>query len=227
MNLANTNPEWLARYPDLADITDTVWLQAVHTARIRTIPAGTTVFRSGDPCHDFTLLLTGCVRVCKVNTQGRELTLYRVNPGEACIMTIASLLDDKLYSVNAITENECQVVSIPAEYFKLAFLQCGAFQKFIMSTVMRRIGQVMSLAEDMAFSRLDMRLARDLCGMFQDSGNMEISVTHQELADRLGASRETISRLLEEFAKKGCLELRRGHIRLKSIHALIALTNSI
>lgn len=208
--------KWLPRFPELSKITDPAWLQAAQAARIRVIPEGTIIFRPGDPCMSFVLVLAGTVRVYLPSETGREIVLYRVDPGEICILTLSNLLGGKAYSAEGITETEAQLVAIPPQQFEDALTASNAFRRFIFSMIGRRLGEIMLLLEEITFKRLDLRLAQLLIRAAGDNGDHPLHKTHQDLAAELGSSREVISRLLKEFERNGWVRLDRSQIHVLS-----------
>jgi len=218
-------PDWLSCFQGLSQITDPIWFDAVRAAKEVTIPPGTLVLRKGDACQNFLFLVQGTVRVYEITESGREIVLYRVRAGEMCILTITNLLEQTAYSASAITEDEVRVISIPMQYFQSAMEHSQNFRTFIMSSLARRLSDVMRLVEQVTFQRLDLRLACLLGQLFGQRNVSHLSVTHQQLASDLGTTREVVSRLLKEFERMGCIRLSRGQIELVSEDALARLSS--
>lgn len=207
---------WLQHFPELAKITDTAWLEAARAARTPTVPRGTILFRPGDPCMSFVLVIAGTVRVYIPSESGREILLYRVEPGEICVLTLSNLLGGVAYSAEGVTETDTQLIAIPPHQFEQALTESQAFRRFIFSMIGRRLGEIMLLLEEITFKRLDIRLAQLLVSKTRDSAHGLLRKTHQDLAVELGSSREVISRLLKKFERNGWLQLDREQIQVLS-----------
>lgn len=207
---------WLAQFPQLAPITDSSWWEAVDSATEHVIRRGTCLSRDNKLYRNFILVLRGSIRVIKVSDSGREILLYRINAGEACVFnTVSQLLLGKLvYGVTAFADTELRVMSIPADHFHRAFKQSDAFRAFILSMIGKRLHEIMILLEEVMFRRLDFRLAHLLLERVDE--NKYLHITHQELALLLGTTREVISRMLGEFEHHGWIELHRAKIRIVS-----------
>lgn len=95
---------------------------------------------------------------------------------------------------------------------------------FVLTTLSRRLGQMMALVEQVAFRQLDLRLAWLLGRLFGQCSASRLQITHQEIAMELGTSREVVSRMLKEFERMGCIRLGRGEIELLSPDTLSRLT---
>lgn len=213
----------LAAFTAFSDITDPAWLDALRISKEQVIPANTVVVRPGDPCTNFLMVLRGRVRVYRVDGSGREIVLYRVSAGEICVLTLGNLISGLDYTAEAMTEEEVSVLAIPLPYFQRAMAESEAFRNLIVSELTRRLLEVMRLVEQVAFQKLDLRLA---CLLGQLSGQHNtpcLHVTHQELARELGTTREVASRLLKEFERLGCIRLQRGRIEILSPEALARL----
>lgn len=214
---------WLAIFPDLNEIRDDAWLDALRSASALTLPAETVIVRSNDPCRDFVLVTQGSIRIYQRSENGRELVVYRTGAGEVCICTLQNLLAGVPYSADMVTEDEVRAVKIPLEKFQHALAQSAAFRNFLLNTLLRRLNHTMGLVEQLAFQSLESRLAC-LLGQFSKQRNSTfLELTHQDLATELGASRESISRLLKEFERQDCIRLYRSKIELLSTDVLARL----
>ena len=110
-------PELQAQYPVLAELPPGLREQIVAAAQAVTVPAGATLFDERQPCQGFPFVLAGAIRVAKVAANGRELPLYRVTPGETCIITSSCLLGNVPYNARGTTESETVLVMLPQGMF--------------------------------------------------------------------------------------------------------------
>jgi CRP/FNR family transcriptional regulator, anaerobic regulatory protein len=173
------------------------------------IPAGSGVFASGDHCERFPLVLDGTIRVRKVAPDGKEITLYRVGPGESCILTSSCLIGAADYTAGAIAETAVRLLALPQPVFQRLLAGNAAFRGEVFRDFARRMTEMMTLIDAVAFQRLDQRLADRLLGH-----GAELRISHQQLAQELGSVREIVSRLLGDFAARGYIRLGRGRIEL-------------
>jgi len=203
---------WLPHFPSLASVHDQAGLSALEMAKIVKVPEGTVVFRIGDHCDNYLLVIDGSVRVQQLAANGREIVLYRVRSGESCVLTTSCLMASNDYPAQGITETAVEAVMIPARSFHDALTQSEGFRAFVLEGYGKRLSDLLTVIEDLAFRRLDSRLAECLIKLADSDG--QIQATHQVLAVELGSAREVISRQLKEFEKKGWIELGRGSIKL-------------
>ncbi len=204
---------WLKHFPALAAIDDPAWLQTLAEAQTMALPAGMAVFREGDQCSNFLLVIDGAVRVQKLSESGREIVLYRVEEGQSCILTTACMLGGKKYSAEGYTETEVQAVALPHQAFQRALHGSRGFREFVFDVYAERVTELLLLIDAISFGRVDQRLVAYLLDHADDDGSL--AVTHQELARELGTAREVVSRLLKEFERRGLVQLGRGRIGLQ------------
>jgi len=212
--------EVLQRYPELAELGLESTL-ATSGAAAMAVEPGTVLFSEDARCAGFPLLLDGEVRVFRSSSEGRQLELYRVVPGELCLASSASLFRSQPMAATAIATRATRLVLIPPPVFE-QWLALPAFRNFVMGMFADRMADLASLIDAIAFRRLDQRLAAALLGRGPD-----LSVTHQALADELGTVREIVTRLLRRFERDGWIELGRERIRIVDSAALRALGASV
>jgi CRP/FNR family transcriptional regulator len=176
------------------------------------IPAGHDVFVEGDRVDAIALLISGVVRVYKIGETGREITLYRFGNGESCILTANAILSQKNFPALATVEQDAEAVMIPARDFRDWVGRHELWRAFVFDLLSERLSAVMAVVEEVAFRRMDARLASFLLERGRRSDS--IYVTHQEIAAELGTSREVISRILEDLAASGLISVTRGRIKL-------------
>lgn len=180
-------------------------------------PPGTPLFREREPCRGFPLVLRGEVRVARGSTQGRSLELYRVAPGELCVVSTSCLFGSQPLSAHGDTVGPTRLVVLPPPLFD-AWCAHEPFRRFVFGVFADRLADLMALAEAVAFQRLDQRLAHTLLGH-----GAVVHATHQMLADELGTVREIVTRLLKRFERAGWVQLGRERIELRDAAALRAL----
>jgi CRP/FNR family transcriptional regulator len=202
----------IATYPALATLADTLQGLPLHA-----VPAGTTLFRENEACAGFPLLLQGEVRVSRSTSQGRALELYRVVPGELCLVSSSALFAQTALSAHGVTTRDTQLALLPPAAFRAA-LADTTFRDFVLGLFAERMADLTALIEAVAFQRLDQRLAAALLGH-----GSPIKTTHQALADELGTVREIVTRLLRRFEREGWLSLSRESIGVLDAAALRAL----
>lgn len=211
-------PQLLERFPVLSEVGTPMLDRALEQATLLRAPAGTVLFDARQPCRGFPLLLEGTVRVYKSTPSGREILLYHVDPGQACILSGGCLLGHSDYSARAVAETDVMVVSLAPESFHALLLNNEPFRRYVFGMYGERLAEMMELVEEVAFHRLDVRLAQ----LLVHRGPV-VQTTHQKLAVDLGSVREIISRLLRSFESRGWVKLERERVTVCDPKALMAL----
>jgi len=175
---------------------------------------GTPLFRENDACQGFPLVIEGEVRVSRSAANGRELELYRVQPGEMCLASSAGLFADQPLSARGVTTMATVLVLLPPKDFQTGMAD-PVFRGYVLGLFAQRMTDLTSLIEAVAFQRLDSRLAAALLGH-----GPQRHTTHQALADELGTVREIVTRLLHRFEREGLIELSRECITVRNSTAL-------
>ncbi len=207
-------------YPVLDQIKDQAWLNAISRAKAMQTPAQTVMFSGNEPCNNFILILEGTVRIYQTAADGREMTLYRVNAGDICVLSLNSMLQNQSFNAVAETDTPVSCLVMSDKDFHSAMNGSETFRNFVITTLTERLCEAMHLIQNTAFNHLNMRLACMLGSLFERNQGDVLYITHQELAHELGTTREVVSRILKEFEKNECVKLSRGKIELASAEGL-------
>lgn len=217
-------PSWRESFPGLARVSEEVSGLLDKRARAVTVPRDTQIFGPGNPAENLLLLLSGTVRVQQISDAGREIVLYRVHAGESCVLTTACLLAFEDYAAEGIAETDVAAVLIPRDTFDELMSVSKAFRAFVFEAYSKRITDLFMVIEEIAFKRMDIRLAQKLLDLKGTQSLLRL--THQQLAVELGTAREVISRQLKEFERRGWLGLSRGEIDLRDTAAIARLADT-
>jgi len=177
------------------------------------LPAGAVVFEEGAVCGAIAILFSGVARVFKIGENGREITLYRFSDGESCILTASCILGNHTFPAIAQIEREAEALLIPAPVYYEWMNRYAFWRDYTFALLSNRLAAVMSILDEVAFRRMDARVAELLLRRAASAGDV-IRITHQEIAAELGTSREVVSRILEDLHARGALIAARGLITL-------------
>ncbi|KZL27411.1 Crp/Fnr family transcriptional regulator [Pseudovibrio sp. WM33] len=203
---------WIDRFQGLSKLENHIRDILVNRSTIVSVPADTIIFGPGKAPENLLLLLSGSVRVQQLSEGGREIILYRVHAGESCVLTTACLLAYEDYSAEGIAETDTQAVAIPRMVFDDLIAQSETFRRFVFSAYSKRITDLFLVIEEIAFQRMDIRLAQKLLELAGSS--KRVATTHQQMAAELGTAREVISRQLREFQRRDWITQSRGTIEI-------------
>jgi len=188
-----------------------------HAEWIR-VEAGQHLLMQEQTCEILGFVLSGRARVYKVSACGREITLFRVEAGGGCILAASCILNNEPYPAFALAETDLEAVAIPAHIFACWVEKYPFWRDFVFQMMSERIGSVIMLVEEVAFRRMDTRIAEYLTHAC--NGTKRIHTTHQKIAADLGTSREVVSRILKDFEHRGWVGLSRNVVEVKNLNGL-------
>lgn len=181
------------------------------------------VFRPGDACESFLILLDGRIRVQLISEDGKEVTLYRIGPGGSCVLTTSCLFSSEDYPAEAIAETDIDALAFSRDVFERTVEISAPFRRFVFDGFSQRLAKVIGRMEELAFTSIDYRLAKALIDL-HERGQTEM--THNALAVELGTAREVVSRHLKRMEKSGLIALARGKVTVLDPSELIRMSRN-
>lgn len=198
--------------PMLSEAAEDFKQAFTRQANLVRLPPSTTICHQGNHCQQLPIVTSGQARVFKLSETGREITLYRITPGESCVLTASCIMSDLAFPAIAETDQDVEAVVIPAAIVSEWFETYPVWRKFIFHMISLRMASILTVIEEVAFQRMDIRLSRHLSSAADEQGF--IKTTHQQIADELGTAREVVTRLLRDMEADGSIEMSRGMIHL-------------
>ena len=216
--------DWTDRFKGTKALPRSGRDKLLNVALIRDHKKGYQVFGPENVPDSLIFLYEGAIRVSQTSGNGRDIVLYRVDAGESCVLTTACMLAEEAYNAEGIAETNIKVVALPKMSFDRLVAEEPAFRSFVFAAYSRRLIDLLRVVDDVAFGRIDVRLAERLLMLAGE--DKEVAATHQEIASELGTAREVISRVLHDFQKRGLISQSRGRIALSDKSSLRAIAES-
>lgn len=206
------SPVWREIFPELAR-ADPATQAIMEQAHWVTLPAGAAVFQAGNPCQHYLLMVAGQVRVQLIGAGGREAVLYRVQPGQSCVLTTCCVLSGEPYPAEGHADGEVSALLFTQAEFARALETAPGFRRFVFHDLGQRLAEVIRRMEEVAFQPVEQRLASLLLERTPADGRLRD--THQALALELGTAREVVSRHLKRLEAAGLVRLGRSSIQIR------------
>lgn len=216
--------DWTEQFQGTRSLPRAVRDRLLKVAQIRRYPKGRQVFGPQNIPDSLLFLLAGTIRVSQTSGNGRDIVLYRVDAGESCVLTTACMLAEEAYNAEGLAETDISVVVLSRSAFDTLVAEEAAFRNFVFAAYSRRLIDLLRVVDDVAFGRIDVRLAERLLALA--GGDREIAATHAQIASELGTAREVVSRVLHDFHKRGFIMQSRGRIEVLDKPALQSLAES-
>jgi CRP/FNR family transcriptional regulator len=210
----------LDAFPFLQTTPEEFRAEVFDRATLARLPVGQLICQDGAHCTQLPLVLTGTGRVYKLGENGREITLYRVHPGESCVVTTSCILSERAFPAFAVCESAVEAVVVRPVEVRRWMATSEPWREYVFGLIASRLQEVFGVLDAVLFQRLDQRLITYLLGLRETASEPDIHMTHQTLAAELGSSREVISRVLKGLESQGLLRTTRGLIELLDIPAL-------
>lgn len=200
----------------IPSFTDQKLLEALAAhASIAQVPAGSILMEPGRSIKHVPVLLDGAIKVLRMDDEGKELFLYYIQPGETCALSLTCCDISRPSEIKAVAEEDSVMLSVPVRYHEKWSESFKQWKDFVSQTYQKRFHEMLQVLDSVAFLKMDQRLARYLAAKKGKTGSNELQITHQEIANELGTSREVISRLLKQLEKKKWVELGRNKLYLR------------
>jgi CRP/FNR family transcriptional regulator, anaerobic regulatory protein len=199
----------------LKDSFEPELLQALEAkAQFLSVKADTVLLDIGQTVRIMPIVLSGSVKVSRVDEDGKELLLYYINPSEGCAMTFTCCMQQYPSEVRAVAEEDSELLAIPVGVMDEWLVKYASWKSFVMKTIRHRFQELMKTIDQIAFQHLDERLVSYLKGKSRTTGSSLINLSHEQIANDLATSRVVVSRLLKKLEHDKKLLLYRNQIKL-------------
>ena len=184
------------------------------SGNLKYFKAGEIIVNMDSYIKNIPVVISGSIKVIRTEEDAREILLYYLTPGESCIVSILSGMKNETSKIKAIVEENAEIMLIPADKAKEWVRKYPDWTEFIFDLYQKRFEELLDVVNSVAFQKIDTRLLHLIKQKTQLYHSKEISVTHQQLADELGITREATSRVLKQMEKEHLLILSRNKIEL-------------
>lgn len=185
--------------------------------RFKTFAAGESIVQAGHVIRSIPILLSGLIRVYRIDENGDELLMYYLGQGETCAMTLNCCLGQKRSEIEAEAETESKLLFIPVDKMEEWNRKYDSWRNYVLESYHQRMMELIHTIDNIAFKKLDERLLDYLEHEASLNESGEIRKTHKEIARALNSSRVVISRLLKALEKEGMLKLKRNKIYYQTV----------
>ena len=165
-------------------------------------------------CTGLYIVKSGRLRLYMLSEEGKEITLYRLSPGEICMLSASCVLQSITFDVYVEAEEPSDCYMISSGAFGAVSERVPAVKIFALETAVSRFSDVMWIMQQIVFMSMDKRLAIFLLEDTQGNNSDIITMTHEQIARHLGTAREVVTRMLKHFASDGIVGVSRKGITI-------------
>ena len=184
----------------------------INDGMLKEVEAGEALIEEDQFIRSFPILISGLIRVSRMEENGNELLLYYLQPGEVCTVSLSCCMERTKSRVRAVAEEDTSVVVLPVELLDKWMSDFQTWKEFVMISMRKRFDDLLNTLDSVAFLKMDERLERFFSNRYKTSGQTTFTGSHQEIALSLNSSREVISRLLKQMENKGMISLTRNRV---------------
>jgi len=198
-------------WPKLSDVEKELIEQTIY---VETYNKGMLMHRTEDSCKGLMTVLSGQLRTYILSEEGREVTLFRVNAEEVCVLSASCLMDTITFDVLIEATEDTEVFVLPTTTLNQIVQQNPYIELFLYKSATEKFSDVMWTMQQILFLKIDQRVAQFLWDEMIQKNNVTLSLTHDEIARYIGSAREVVTKVLKYMVKEGALELKRGTITI-------------
>lgn len=199
-------------FPFWPDLTDVQKEFIENAAYVENYNKGMLMHRTDGSCKGLMTVLSGQLRTYILSEEGREVTLFRVNEEEVCVLSASCLMDTITFDVLIEATEDTEVLVIPATILNQIAQKNPYVELFLYKSATEKFSDVMWTMQQILFLKIDQRVALFLWDEMVQKNSTTLSVTHDEIARYIGSAREVVTKVLKYMVKEGALELKRGKI---------------
>jgi CRP/FNR family transcriptional regulator, anaerobic regulatory protein len=184
------------------------------------VKKGARLRSSDSECLGVLIVRAGELRAYIQSEDGREVTLYKLGPGEVCVLSASCILNSIDFDVMISAAADSEVLRVGIGAFEDVMRHNVWAENFAYKSAVERFSDVMWAVEQILFMRFDRRLAAYLLDASRADAGGAVHATHEEIALDVGSAREVVSRMLKHFETQGWVGLTRGSVQVLDRAAL-------
>ncbi len=181
---------------------------------VKILPAGEVVLNFQAYIKSIPIVLRGHIKVVGEDEHGNEILLYYIKPGESCVMAILGALTGTASKIKAITIEETEIIFIRPEKAAKLIKEHPAWAEYIFRLYQSRFEELLTVVTNVSFKKMDDRIMDLLREKTKIFGSRVLEITHQQIAEEIGSTREVVTRILKKLEQDDVLRTGRGKIRM-------------
>ncbi len=178
------------------------------------VKEGDVILDIGQRVRVIPIILSGTLKISRLDDDGHEILLYYVSSNESCAMTFTCCMQQFPSEVKAVAEDDVEFLAIPVNAMDEWMMKYVTWKSYVMRTIRTRFTELLRTIDQIAFQKLDERLVLYLKEKSKATGSSLINLSHEQIANELATSRVVISRLLKKLENDKKLLLYRNQIKL-------------
>ncbi|HIX83782.1 MAG TPA: Crp/Fnr family transcriptional regulator [Candidatus Megamonas gallistercoris] len=209
-----------SHFPAWDKLTSSQQQIIIDNASLLSVKKNSLIQNTSAGCSGILIIKQGTLRIYTLSEQGKEITLYRLNTGDICILSASCVIRDITFDIYIDTLTDCELIQILPCAFSSIMQENIYLEALTYKLATQRLCTVTWAMQQMIFTSFDKRLAEFLLNESHATNSNEINMTHEQIAKLMGTAREVVTRMLKYFSTENYVELTRGKVTILNKKAL-------
>ncbi len=188
--------------------------EIVKVGHLDKIKSGDLMIDIGEDMTHIPLILSGVVKIIRKEKEGDELVLYFLERGDTCAISFVNCINRKTSLFKGVVEQDIEAIFLPVENIDDWLTKFKTWRYFIIDSYHYRLIEMVESIDSLAFMKMDQRLFKYLTDKVKITKDVNLEITHQEIANDLNTSRVVVTRLIKQLHEEGKIYSTRSKIRV-------------
>ena len=188
--------------------------EIVKVGHFDKIKSGELLIDIGDDMTHIPLILNGIVKIVRKEAEGEELVLYFLERGDTCAISFVNCINKKQSIFRGVVEQDIEAIFLPVAHIDDWLTKFKSWRHFIIDSYHFRLIEMVEAIDSLAFMKMHDRLFKYLTDKVQITKNVDLEITHQEIANDLNSSRVVITRIIKQLHDEGKIYSTRSKIKV-------------
>ena len=188
--------------------------EIVKVGHFDKIKGGELLIDIGEDMTHIPLILNGVVKIIRREREGEELVLYFLERGDTCAISFVNCINRKKSIFKGVVEQDIEAIFLPVEHIDDWLMKFKSWRHFIIDSYHFRLIEMVESIDSLAFMKMHERLFKYLTDKVKITKDVDLEITHQEIADDMHSSRVVITRLIKQLHDEGKIFSTRNKIRV-------------
>ena len=186
----------------------------VEVGHFDKIKSGELLIDIGEEMTHIPLILNGVVKIIRKEKEGEEIVLYFLERGDTCAISFVNCINRKQSIFKGLVEKDIEAIFLPVEFIDGWLAKYKSWRHFIIDSYHFRLLEMVESIDSLAFMKMDERILKYLTDKVKISNDVDLEITHQEIANDLNSSRVVITRIIKQLHDAGKIFSTRNKIKV-------------
>lgn len=192
--------------------------EIIRVGHFDKIKGGELLIDIGAEMTHIPLILDGVVKILRQEREGEEIVLYFLERGDTCAISFVNCINRKQSIFKGVVEKDIEAIFLPVQYIDEWLAKFKSWRHFIIDSYHFRLIEMVESIDSLAFMKMSERLLKYLTDKVKINNDVDLEITHQEIANDLNSSRVVITRIIKQLHDEGKIFSTRNKIKVLEFH---------